>query len=594
MISQQALQEIQGRLDILQVIGGYVGLKKAGRNFKALCPFHPEKTPSFVVYPEKQFFICYGCGAGGDLITFVMKQEHLEFREAVEVLAQKAGVEVPEVGGDSAGGRPDQELYRAHEVAARFYQELLTKAPEGELARRYLQGRGIQPAAWEAFGMGYAPNRWDGLVAHASQSGVAPDILERAGLAVRRENSQGWYDRFRHRVIFPIWDARGRVIAFGGRVLEEADGPKYLNSPETELYVKGRLLYGMHLAVPQIREKDFCIVVEGYVDVVSPAQHEIRNVVASMGTSLTEQQVRLIRRHTRHVVMVYDGDYAGKSATLRGLDLFLEAEMRVKVAVLPGGTDPDSLIRSQGVEAFVRILKDSQELFDYKLGWLTSQFNPKELEGRVGICQEMLPTIKRVPNAIRRGEYIRRLAEILGIAEDLLWKEMGRVRLTGSTWKPEGLAELPARAKTPAMGGAEDVLAGLLLEEPRRVEQVEGRLDLEELEDPQVRHLITWLLERFKEGRLPASHTAFLNELPRAEGVDWQPRLAQWLAWADSIEEKERSLDEVLERIRSNRHRASLESLRDSIRQAEQARDDRAATRLIVEYNRLMKGQLTQ
>jgi len=591
MISHPALQEIQDRLSIVDLIGGYLSLKKAGRNFKGLCPFHPEKTPSFVVYPDKQFFICYGCGVGGDLITFVMKHEHLEFPEAVELLAQKAGVEAPRFGGRSASSEASGGLYRVHEWAARLYHELLIQSPEAKEARVYLEKRGLDPATWETFQLGYAPDRWDHLSRGAEKEGFNPKLLEQAGLSIRKEGG-GSYDRFRNRVIFPIWDARGRVIAFSGRLIEEdPKSPKYLNSPETELYVKGKVLYGLHLAAPQIREQDFCIVVEGNMDWVTPTSRGFRNVVASMGTALTEAQVKLIRRLTRNVVIVYDGDAAGQAATLRGLDLFLQAEMRVRVAVLPAGTDPDSLIRKQGVEAFAGVLKECKELFDYKLGLLARQWNPKELEGRIGICQEMLPTIKRVPNMIQRGEYIRRLAEILGIPEELLWKELERVKLQTADWKPSAMAEMPALPRLAPLG-PEEVLAGLLLEDPSRIGQVEGRIELEDCRDPEVRRVIGRLLDGLRDGNLPDNPREFWKQPPPgSEEGAWEGRMARWLAEADSIEDKERAMDELVARIRASRHQESVEGLRVSLRQAEELGNEPESNRLIVEINRLVKVQ---
>lgn len=582
MISERALQEIQDRLDIVELIGGYVILKKTGQNFKALCPFHPEKTPSFMVYPKKQFFICYGCHAGGDLITFVMRHEHLEFPEAVRLLAERAGVTIPEVKGSNSAVPP--EGYRLHEWAAGFYHELLTKSEEAQRARDYLKTRGLEPSIWERFSLGYAPSAWDGLLTPARGEGFSPQVLERWGLAIRREEGSGWYDRFRDRVIFPIWDARGKVIGFGGRVVGDSQGPKYMNSPETELYVKGKVLYGLHLASPHIRERDFCLVVEGYMDLVSLFRAGIQNVVASMGTSLTETQVQLIRRHTRHVVMVYDGDYAGETATLRGLDLFLEAQMRVKVAALPSGADPDSLVRDAGVQALVEVIQKSQDLFDYKLGLLQRRWDPKELEGRMRICEEMLPTMKRVPNAIQRGEYVKRLSEFLRVEESLLWDELKRVKLHSAGWRPTVGMQPSAR---PTMS-AEDLLAGLLLEEPGRIVQLAERLNMENLKDPDVQKLVHWLMAEAQGGSVPPGGRSLMSRLPRGSD-EWVGRLAQWLAWADTVVEKEKTFEEVLKKIENGRRRASLDGLQSLIRQAEEQGDEGATTQLILEYNRLIK-----
>ena len=589
MIPERTLQEIQERLDIVEVIGGYASLKKVGQNFKALCPFHPEKTPSFMVYAQKQIYICFGCHVGGDLIDFVMRIEHLEFTEAVQMLAQKAGVAVPE---QTRGRGPsvNPELYRAHEVAVRYYRELLMNSPEGETARAYLVKRGLDKATWETFSLGYASNRWDGLLSRAEQEGLAPELLERSGLVIPREGKgNGFYDRFRDRVIFPIGDSRGKVIGLGGRVLQDEAGPKYMNSPETPLYTKGRILYGLHLAAPHIRERDFCIVVEGYMDLVTLYQHGIRNVVASMGTSLTESQVHLIRKITRHVVMIYDGDYAGEMATLRGLDLFLEAEMRVKVAGLPSGFDPDSLIKSQGTQAMVEAIHGSQDLFDYKLGLLKRRLDPRESEGRIRICEEMLPTIKRVPNAVQRGEYVKRLSQLLGVEEPLLWAELGRIK--SSSWKPSAVTGTGPHAEV--VMTAEELVAGLLLEDPRKMTQLTGRLSSDLFQDPKIQELVTWLIKRSQEGNLPSDSRSVLNILPRESG-EWDSRLARWIAWADTVEDKERVLEEALLRIQSQRRRVSLENLQASIRQAEEARDDSATTRLILEYNRLVKTDAAQ
>lgn len=590
MVQDPALQEMLDKISMVDLIGGYLPLKKAGRIFKGLCPFHPEKTPSFMVYPEKQFFICYGCGVGGDLITFVMKHEKVEFPEAVEILAQKAGVPVP-LGRRGAGrsGKENEELYRANEWAAGYFKQSLADPVLGREAREYVKKRGLDEATCETMGIGYAPGRWDGLILSAKKEGIEPAVLEKAGLVIARDGEEGFYDRFRDRVMFPIWDARGRVIAFGGRLMGEAkDSPKYMNSPETALYVKGNILYGIHLAGPQIRTQDFCIVVEGYMDMIGPYQFGVKNAVASMGTSLTESQVKLIRRYTQHVVMVYDGDAAGQAATLRGLDILLDAQMRVRIAVLPGDADPDSLIRRHGIDAFTKLLRESKDLFDYKLGMLTSQFNPSDLQGRMQICQELLPTIRRVPTEVQRGEYLRRLSDILKVSEDSLRKDLSRVKLESKNWKPEAVGQAPVPAKM-AMS-AEDLLAALLLEDPNRIRQVEGRVSVEDLLDPSARAWLEWLLNQFDQGQIPVDHRPFARELPRDSG-EWDSRLAQWLAWADSIQDKERVLDEVIAKIHAGKRKCSMDQMRVAILAAEQSGDEPKAAQLIMEYSQLVKQQ---
>lgn len=589
MISHPALQEIQDRLNLVDVVGGYITLKRAGRVFKGLCPFHPEKTPSFVVYPEKQFFICYGCGAGGDMLSFVMKHEHLEFPEAVELLAQKAGVPVPQLGSKSASTAEHAPLYKVNEWACKVYRELLGK-PEAKAARAYLEKRGLEPAEWERFQLGFAPDKWDHLIKAGEKEGFSAALLEEAGLAIRKEEG-GSYDRFRNRVMFPIWDSRGRVIAFSGRQLEaDPKSPKYMNSPETKLYVKGKTLYGLHLAAPQVREQDYCIIVEGNLDMVTPSSRGFKNIVASMGTALTEQQVRLIKRLTRNVVIGYDGDAAGQAATLRGLELFLQAEMRVRVASLPGGTDPDSLVREQGPEAFARALKESKELFDYKLGLLTRQHDAKQLEGRMAVCQEMLPTIKKVPNAIQKGDYIRRLSQSLGVAEELLWKELERVKLQPGEWKPAAIGPAPAKA---APLSPEEVLAGLMLEDPSRISELDGRLELERVRDASARDVIERLMNDWRDGNPAASAQEACKKFQRAPG-EWDGRMARWLAEADAVEDKERAIDELVARIQARGLQESLDTLRVALRKAEELGDEKETNRLIMEISRLIKLQATR
>jgi DNA primase len=585
MIPEKSLQEIQDRLDIVEVIGQFLPLKKAGRNFKGLCPFHPEKTPSFMVYPDKQFFICYGCKVGGDMIAFVMRHEQMDFQEAVLLLAEKAGVAVARVGGGSVS-KQKPELNRTMELADRFYHDLLMKSPEAEAARAYLQERNLTPETWKSLRIGYAPSQWDRLLKEGTKEKIAPELLEKAGLVIRREGAEGgFYDRFRNRVLFPISDSRGRVIGFGGRTMEVSENsPKYINSPETDLYIKSNVLYGYHWAASQVRERDFCIVVEGYMDCATPFQHGLRNVVASMGTSLTQAQVRLIKRQTRHVVMVYDSDYAGQMATLRGLDLFLESEIRVKIAALPAGQDPDSLIREKGLEPFLDAIRKSKDLFDYKLGLLKQQFDPRDVAGQVRICEEMLPTLKKVPNAILRAEYIKRLSAALGLEESVLWTELKRLKAQKGSREPVEV-QLPT---APVVNTAEDHLASLLLEDLRRIEDLKGRLDLEDLHNPDVKHLVMWLQERHQKGTLPAEPQALMAAFPR-EGEAFQAKVAQWLAHADAFEDADEALDKTLERIEASRHRASIEGLQISIREAEAAGDEKRATQLILEINRLVR-----
>ena len=578
MIPETVLKQIQDRSDIVDVVGGYVPLKRAGRHFKALCPFHPEKTPSFMVNPTKQIFHCFGCGEGGDVIAFVMKYERLEFPEAVRALGVRAGVEIPTVRG-AAVSRPSDTavLMQALEFATAFFQRALQQ-PAGAAARAYLERRGVSAESVQALRLGWAPESWEALMTAAQAGGIAPATLERIGLVVPRERGAGWYDRFRGRVMFPVWDPKGKVVGFGGRVLDDSQ-PKYMNSPETEIYMKSRIVYGLHLAAPYIREQDTVAIVEGYLDFLIPYQLGVRHLVASMGTSLTPDQIQLLRRYTKRVVMVYDGDYAGELATLRGLDLLLSEGMQVRIAELPAGEDPDSAARRLGAEGFGRLLAEAHDLFVYKLDILRRRHDPTTAEGKVAICEHLLPTIKRVPNAVQRSEYVRALAEVLRVNEEALWTEIGRVKLEGTArWQPA--------ASTPVSQAvsAERLLLGLVMDDVRYLAQVQATEVLELCQDPVVGEVFTTLMAAAEAGE-----EALQAAVQRLKHGETASVVAQALTLSEPIEETGRAVEDCLRRIRKNSQQRQLVELQGKIRSAEAAGDDEEAAALIGAVNQLVK-----
>ncbi|MDD5027638.1 MAG: DNA primase, partial [Candidatus Omnitrophica bacterium] len=338
-IPENILDDILARVDIVEIISGFLPLKKAGRNFKACCPFHHEKTASFMVSPDRQIYHCFGCGESGNAFKFLMRYERLDFPEAVEALARKAGVVLPrdETPGPKSSGLSTQ-VYRINELAANFYSANLN-SPAGLRAKEYLLKRTVRPETISALKLGFASDSWDGLLNYLRSKGASLGLLEKSGLAIAKEGG-GFYDRFRNRIIFPIFDIKGRVLGFGARVLDNTL-PKYVNSPETAVYTKGKNLYGFNLAKDGIRENDFVVIVEGYLDFILPFQEGLKSITASLGTALTIEQARFLKRYTHNVVMVYDADTAGELATLRSLDIFIEEEMNVRVVSLPKGLDPD-------------------------------------------------------------------------------------------------------------------------------------------------------------------------------------------------------------------------------------------------------------
>ncbi|MBI2095309.1 MAG: DNA primase [Candidatus Omnitrophica bacterium] len=394
MIPDAVLSQIQERLDIVEVVSDFVPLRRAGRNFKANCPFHEERTPSFVVNPDKQIFHCFGCGVGGNVFSFLMKFEKKDFREVVEALAEKTGVEIPKDRTENpAAQKRTAQALEANRLALEFYHECLLTKAEAQTARRYLESRGIRRETIEHFKIGYAPESWDALY-RALKDRASEETLEKNGLVLPKKGG-GFYDRFRGRVIFPILDAKGICVAFGGRVLDQSL-PKYLNSPESEIYSKGRNLYGLFQARKSVRENDGAVVVEGYMDLIACHQAGVTGVVASLGTALTEEQARLIRRHTSNVTILYDADKAGEMATLRGLEIFLEQALEVKVVRLPEGHDPDSYLQERGGEALKAELAGAKSLFEFRLSLAKAKHDAGALEGRVKIANEMALLLGKV------------------------------------------------------------------------------------------------------------------------------------------------------------------------------------------------------
>jgi DNA primase len=449
LIPQDIIEQIKDRTDILDVVSGYVTLSKAGQNFKGLCPFHSEKTPSFMVSPSRQIFHCFGCGTGGNAFTFVMKMEGTSFPETVRELGRKAGIVVPEV----QGARPHQDsgsrekLEQLNEAAQAWFMQNLRQAEAGREARLYLKDRGMFDDTLEAFGFGYAPEGWDGLLKHLLKGGYTIQDLLAAGMIVRKEgagpspkDASGYYDRFRSRVMFPIRDLRKKVIGFGGRILGEGM-PKYLNSPETPLFSKGRALYLLEKARETAGRTETLVIVEGYFDAIALHQAGITNVVATLGTALTPDHVRIIRRYVAKVVLLFDPDEAGVRAALRTLDLFVDSTLGVKVVSLPDRDDPDTFIRKQGAEAFAQLQEKAPSLLDFAVAHSLGRAGSTLIEDRIRSVDEILRILQKTSNRLEKEEYTKRVAERLGVNQQRLIERYPELR------PPE---VRPARRESPA------------------------------------------------------------------------------------------------------------------------------------------------
>jgi len=456
-------ERVRQATDIVDLVSQYVSLKQTGKNFKGLCPFHEDKNPSFVVSPDRQTYYCFACHAGGDAFAFVMAQERLDFPGALEHLARRAGVSLARrKPRDEAAAPYDRDrLYEANAWAVEHFASLL-RSPKGRAASQYLEQRGFSDETIQGWHLGYAADAWDNLLKEGQRAGFKLLELELAGLTVARDSGDGYYDRFRNRLMFPIFDTQNRPIAFGARALNDEDQPKYLNSPETPLFSKGRALYGLNKAKRAITERDDVAVVEGYTDVLMAHQCGVPTVVATLGTALTRDHARLLRRFTPHVTVVFDADAAGQKASDRSLDLFVEESVGVRVVELPRGEDPCDALLAHGADAFNRLLDGGEELFSYKvaLARRTSGSSPAE---RASGIDRVLETVARVPNGVERAMVFDRVVKLIQERFDIGDESALRRRLK---------SQLNRLGRRPASGpGGED--------QPHAVEQ---RLPLPALE----------------------------------------------------------------------------------------------------------------
>ena len=420
LIADETILEVKRALDIAEVIGAYFPLRRAGTNLKALCPFHDEKTPSFNVRPTTQTYHCFGCGKGGDLIGFVMDFEKVDYPEAIRILADRAGVAIRYKEGGAEEGPGRRDLAQANEWAAGVFRTLLKTAPEAQVARDFFQRRGVTEETSELFGLGFSMESWDHLLQRARTAGIPARTLQAAGLVVERtEGKQGHYDRFRGRAMFPIGDLWGKPIAFGARTLKD-EHPKFINSPESKIFTKGRGFYGLHLAKDVLEETRTIYIVEGYLDVVIPHQAGVKGLVATLGTSLTPHHLQVLRRYADKVVLVFDGDAAGQDASVRGLDLLLAENVDIFVAELPPGMDPDDVVLKQGPDALRGFLEKPREIFDFLMTALAAKHGTSTPAAKARIVEEMMERVGRIPDAVKQEILVQQLAQKFGLAERTL------------------------------------------------------------------------------------------------------------------------------------------------------------------------------
>ena len=583
--SDETVSEVRERANILEVVSDYVSIKKTGRNHKGLCPFHSEKTPSFMVNEEKQIFHCFGCGEGGDVFTFLMKMGHFSFPEAVETLAKRYGVrlsprEVSPAKKKEVARR--EVLFQINQVASDYFHDLLLRRKEGEAGRNYFAQRGMSKEFLETYRLGYSLDRWDGLVQHLQERKLPLEMARELGLLFPKKR-EGWYDVFRGRIIFPIVDVHQRIVGFGGRVIKEGQ-PKYINSSESIIYHKGETLYGLHAAKQSIAEKDGVIIVEGYFDLLTLHQYGFKNSVATLGTALTTQHIRTLKRHTKNVITLFDGDEAGIHASLRTLPLFLEEEVWPKTVALPKGEDPDGFLRKGNRDELERRVVDAAPLFDFFLESLRRTYDVKSIDGKVKMAEEGLALIRRIPEGIRRNFYVKTLAEKVDIQESMVYdllESSPKDRIKGRE-EPKS----PAEKKT--FPRSEEMVVRLMVQQPHLIPKISKEGILGEFESTFLRKMAEALQAFYqKKGKLDLAEALGKVEEDLKEGV------CAFVFQENGLEggDLEKVVEDCIQKIREGKLKKEKQQLLQRIKEAEKRKGEKGLDALLLEWQELVKRE---
>ncbi|MDP8260041.1 MAG: DNA primase [Candidatus Gygaella obscura] len=578
-IPDNILDDILSKIDIVELISGYLPLKRAGRNFRANCPFHAEKTPSFMVSPERQIYHCFGCGAGGNAISFLMKHERMDFPDAVDTLARTAGVVIPRSQGFLKAENIRERLFRINELAVSFFQKnLLNGSNRTKPAVEYLKKRGITLETVKKFKLGYSSDGWDALIKYLSSKGISISLIEKAGLAIAKTTG-GYYDRFRNRLMIPISDIRSRIVGFGARVLDNSL-PKYINSPESAIYTKGQHLYGLDIAKQSIKDKDQALVVEGYMDFLACFCAGIENVVASLGTALTVSQIKILRRFTNNIIVVFDSDEAGQMASMRSLDLFIEQDIPAKVVSLEKGFDPDSFIKKRGIKEFQKHITDALSIYEFKLMFLRNSYKENDIHSKAKIANEMLLSISKFQNNILISEYVRKLAEDIGIKEESLLLELKKIKNKNIVSKPE-FDRIDS-----IINPKEFLILKLLLLDEQLLNKYVALVHGCRFSDVKIKKIIDKVYDFFQEGK-KINTSLLLNCFIEDASSDIICRAVS--DNNDIPEDREKILMDCVERIKGDNLKSKRFELEERIRNAERTKNKKELDSLLQEFLTLTK-----
>lgn len=582
--------DIKARLNIEDVVSSYVQLKKAGRSLKACCPFHNEKTPSFVVSPERQLAYCFGCNKGGDMFTFIEEIEGVDFKGAIEILAEKANIDLSEYKVSSApkvSKDHKESLYDVNVLAGKFYQDLLMSSKEGKKALQYLEGRGFTAETINEFELGLSPDSFDATNKHLVQKNCSQKDLLELGLLISKDTGSGKvYDRFRLRLMFPIWNAQSKIVGFGGRALKKGDEPKYLNSPESPIYHKGDVLYGFDKAKKAIREKDLAVVVEGYMDVMASHQAGIKNVVASSGTALTEAQIKLIKRFTKNVAFAFDTDKAGQDALRRATELGQVHELNMHVIQVPEGKDPDECIQ-QDPSLWEKAVQEAPFYLDYYMADLVKQFDVTSLEGKTKACQAFLPWLRKA-SSIEKDHYFKQLALLLQTDPSFIYDEFNALKKDpyATAREPRDLEK--ATQTSDDSIADEEYFVALLLAFPEQIIKEVLTIDKNILSKP-VKTIYKQIESEYNAGASVDVH-GILGKLKEEEQKRWEVSMLYAEAKNGDLAKEmiSQEMQDVGQRLLKWHHTKQAKALMLQIRQAQEDNDREREDQLFQEYSRLL------
>jgi DNA primase len=578
----ELIDRIRDASDIVDVISGYVPLKKRGKNYLGLCPFHAEKDPSFTVTPQKQIFYCFGCGEGGNVIHFLMKHEKLSFPEAIELLAKKANIPLPKESWREKQSGLSDKLYYANQVANEYFVKNLYRETPGKSARQYLKRRGFDSETLKTFSLGFAPAEWEGLIGFVQAKDIKPEILTQAGLTVSRTEGKGSYDRFRKRITFPIFSLSGKIVGFGGRVLDEKDEPKYLNSPETPIYQKGRILYGLNLSKEEIRQKGSAILVEGYVDLITLYQAGIKNVVASSGTAFTADQAHLLSRYAEKVYLFFDADSAGQSATFRSVDLLFSEGLEVFVVSLSPGEDPDSYVRKFGKKAVEEKINKAKSFIEFKCESLGKDFSQLSLREQETVIRDLAETAKKISDDIRRNLFVKKVAQVFKINESLIIKLLGKKQASAVRRPLSAAKKANDDSNLVGQEKIEREILRILMEDHKLLKTVSGKLHPEDFSLSEHREIFEAV--KTEKKATPA------GLMDKTDNEKTKELIAQIAIIDLGPAEPAVLLTDYLKALEKLKIDRKMKTLKDEINRALLENDIKTADRLTKEFEKLKKN----